>query len=104
MQWAQQHPFAIFPGLCRVHRAVVLKRRGSLSEAELEAELASEELASSHVPNSGAAWAEVGDIRRRLGELDRAEDAFRRAEAAVRPNVRRGSGCCDSLRVVPTRP
>jgi ATP/maltotriose-dependent transcriptional regulator MalT len=81
MQWAQQHPFAIFPGLCRVHRAVVLKRRGSLSEAELEAELASEELASSHVPNSGAAWAEVGDIRRRLGELDRAEDAFRRAEA-----------------------
>lgn len=81
MRWAERHPFAIFPGLCRVHRAVVLKRRGALPQAEREAALASEELAHSHVPNSGAAWAEVGDIRRRLGDLDRAEEAFRRAEA-----------------------
>jgi ATP/maltotriose-dependent transcriptional regulator MalT len=81
MAWAENHPFAIFPGLCRVHRAVVLKRRGALSAAEQEAARASEELARSHVPNSGAAWAEVGDIRRRLGELDRAEEAFGRAES-----------------------
>src|SRR5205807_7449558 len=51
MQWAQQHPFAIFPGICRVHRAVVLKRRGALAEAEREALLASDELLHSHVPN-----------------------------------------------------
>ncbi len=80
MRWAQRHPFAIFPGICRVHRAVVLKRRGSLAEAEQEATRAGDELAHSHLPNSGAAWAEVGDIRRRLGELDGAEEAFARAQ------------------------
>jgi DNA-binding CsgD family transcriptional regulator len=58
----------------------VLKRRGSLAEAEREAERACEELQGRHVTNSGAAYAEVGDIRRRLGQLDRAEEAFARAQ------------------------
>ena len=80
MRWAQQHPFAIFPGICRVHRAVVLKRRGSLAEAEREAEQACEELRGSHLPNTAAAYAEMGDIRRRLGDLDRAEEAFDAAQ------------------------
>jgi tetratricopeptide (TPR) repeat protein len=80
MQWARRHPFAIFPGICRVHRAVVLKRRGALAEAEREAMQASEELARSHIPNGAAAYAEVGDIRRRLGDLDRAEEAFTTAQ------------------------
>jgi ATP/maltotriose-dependent transcriptional regulator MalT len=80
MKWAQQHPFAIFPGICRVHRAVVLKRRGSLAEAEYEAARACDELIDSHVADSAAAFAEVGDIRRRLGELDRAEEAFEKAQ------------------------
>ena len=80
MRWAQQHPFAIFPGICRVHRAVVLKRRGSLAEAEREAAQACEELIGSHLVNSAAAYAEVGDIRRRLGELDQADEAFARAQ------------------------
>jgi ATP/maltotriose-dependent transcriptional regulator MalT len=79
MRWAQRHPFAIFPGICRVHRALVLKRRGALSQAEEEAARGCEELRQSHVANSAFSWAEVGDIRRRLGELDRAEEAFARA-------------------------
>jgi ATP/maltotriose-dependent transcriptional regulator MalT len=79
LRWAEDHPFAIFPGICRVHRAVVLKRRGSLAEAEREAVRAGEELVGSHLGNSAAAHAEVGDIRRRLGDLDRAEEAFDRA-------------------------
>lgn len=80
MRWAEQHPFAIFPGICRVHRAVVLKRRGSLAEAEREAALACDELLGTHVGNSAAAHAEVGDIRRRLGDLGRADEAFQRAQ------------------------
>lgn len=80
MNWAQQHPFAIFPGICRVHRAVLMKHRGSLAEAEREATRACDELRLSHVGNSAAAHAEVGDIRRRLGDLDRAEAAFAKAE------------------------
>ena len=80
MRWARYHPFAIFPGICRVHRAIVLKRRGALQEAEEEATRACEELRHSHVANSAAAWAEVGDIRRRLGHLDQAEEAFARSQ------------------------
>jgi ATP/maltotriose-dependent transcriptional regulator MalT len=80
MRWAQQHPFAIFPGICRLHRAVVLKRRGDLEAAEQEAARACDELGQSHIANSAAAWAEVGDIRRRLGQLDQAEGAFDRAQ------------------------
>ena len=79
-RWAQAHPFAIWPGVCRVHRALVLKRRGALEEAEREAERACEELRGSHVANAAAAFAEVGDIRRRLGELERAEQAFARSQ------------------------
>jgi ATP/maltotriose-dependent transcriptional regulator MalT len=81
MRWAEDnHPFAIFPGICRVHRAVVLKRRGALAEAEVEAARACEELQASHIANSAAAYAEVGDIRRRLGDLDKAEEAFDRSQ------------------------
>ncbi len=80
LRWAQQHPFAIFPGICRLHRAIVLKRRGVLDTAEEEAARACEELRESHVANSAVAWAEVGDIRRRLGQLDQAEGAFAQSQ------------------------
>jgi len=80
LRWAERHPFAIFPGICRVHRAVVLKRRGALADAEKEAARACEELLGSHLGNSAVAYAEVGDICRRLGDLDRAEAAFDRAQ------------------------
>jgi ATP/maltotriose-dependent transcriptional regulator MalT len=81
LRWAERHPFAIFPGICRLHRAIVLKRRGELGAAEEEAARACQELRESHVANSAAAWAEVGDIRRRLGQLDQAEGAFDRSQA-----------------------
>jgi ATP/maltotriose-dependent transcriptional regulator MalT len=77
--WAARHPYAIFPGICRVHRAVVLDRRGALEEAEREATRACGELLNSHLPNAVSAYAHVGDIRRRLGDLDGAETAFARA-------------------------
>lgn len=89
-RWAERHPFAIFPGVCRVHRALILKRSGALEEAEREAARACEELRQSHVPNSAAALAEVGDIRRRLGDLERAEEAFARFQEA-------GGGSCGGL-------
>jgi DNA-binding CsgD family transcriptional regulator len=78
--WAAHHPLAIFPGICRVHRAVVLERQGALEDAEREATRACAELVGSHLPNAVIAYGEVGDIRRRLGQLERAEDAFARAE------------------------
>ena len=86
MRWAERHPFAIFPGICRVHLALVLKNRGALVDAEREAARACDELVGSHAANGAAAFAQVGDIRRRLGDLDRAEEAFERArELCGRP-------------------
>ena len=79
-RWAERHPFAVFPGLCRVHHATALQWRGDLAGAEREAERACEELADVNLPNAAAAWAEIGDIRRRLGDLDRAAVAFANAD------------------------
>lgn len=77
--WAEQHPLAIFPGICRIHRASVLDRSGAMQRAVDELNQACEELMGSHLANAAAAFAEVGDIRRRLGQLDQSEEAFTRA-------------------------
>jgi ATP/maltotriose-dependent transcriptional regulator MalT len=80
IRWSQHHPLAVFPGLCRVHRASALRWRGAWADAEREAALACDELAGLNLPNAAAGFAEIGEIRRRLGDLDGAEEAFRRAE------------------------
>jgi DNA-binding CsgD family transcriptional regulator len=49
--------------------------------AEAEARRACTELEDLHVVNAGAAFYEIGEIRRRIGDLDGAEAEFRRAEA-----------------------
>jgi DNA-binding NarL/FixJ family response regulator len=77
--WASSHPFSAFPGLCRVHRAEVLQLRGDWSHAEAEARLACSELDGVNVLNTALGFREIGEIRRRLGDLDAAEEAFRRA-------------------------
>lgn len=79
-RWAERHPFAVFPGLCRVHHATALLWRGQWAEAEREAARACDELADINLPNAAAAWAEIGDIRRRLGDLGAAEAAFVHAD------------------------
>jgi ATP/maltotriose-dependent transcriptional regulator MalT len=79
-RWARQHPLAVFPGLCRVHLASSLRSRGKWDEAEAQAVRACAELATLNVTNAAAGYAEIGEIRRRIGDLEGAEDAFRRAE------------------------
>ncbi|MEY2450382.1 MAG: hypothetical protein QOH79_3858, partial [Acidimicrobiaceae bacterium] len=80
VRWAEGHPSAVFPGLCRVHHAQILGWRGSWMQAVAEAERACDELENVNVGNAAAGWAEIGDIRRRIGDLDGAEAAFQRAE------------------------
>ncbi len=79
-RWAQRHPLAVFPGLCRVHLASALRTRGDWSEAEQQARRACSELATLNIPNAAAGHAEIGEIRRRVGDLTGAEEAFARAE------------------------
>lgn len=85
-RWCERQSINGFPGVCRVHRAEVMKLRGSLSEAEDEARAAVTELGGFNVRFAALAFRELGDIRLRIGDLDAAEEAFRQAnEMGVMP-------------------
>ena len=78
-RWVQRVQVSYFPGLCRVHRAEVLRIRGELLAAEVEA-LEAEHLLRSAIPRwTAMAQIELGEIRRRRGNLPGALAAFRTA-------------------------
>jgi len=74
-------------GDCRVHRAELLRLQGRWTEAEEEAESASEDFLRFDMPAEiGPAAYEIGELRLRRGDLAGARDAFRRAlEAGAEP-------------------
>lgn len=79
-RWLDTLPAAaLFTGDCRVHRAQLLTLRGEWDRAEHEAVRACEELAHVSVMNAAEAWYEVGEVRRRRGELHGAEEAYQTA-------------------------
>lgn len=80
-RWSERHPFAVFPGLCRVHRAWTMQVRGDWAGAELEVTRAVAELVGVSRAHAAAGFVEMGEVRRRLGDLDGAEAALREAEA-----------------------
>jgi DNA-binding CsgD family transcriptional regulator len=80
MRWSERHPLAMWPGICRVHHAALLTLRGQWDAAEREAKRACEDLGDFHLGNAAMGFTEIGDIRRRLGDFDAAEEAFARAE------------------------
>ena len=69
-----------FPGMCRVNRAEVMRFEGKLADAEATASQAYEELQSWAPRIAGAALNEVGEVRLRLGDLKKAEEAFEQAD------------------------
>ena len=77
--WCESQPASVFPGLCRVHRAEVMRLRGAWAEAEHEARRASEDLLESMPAFASEALYQLGEVRRQRGELDEAELEFRRA-------------------------
>lgn len=76
-RWCERQSVTGFPGICRVHRAEIMRLRGALSDAESEARAGLEQLMA-FAMQSSAGWGfnEIGEIRRRLGDLDAAEEAF----------------------------
>jgi DNA-binding CsgD family transcriptional regulator len=78
-RWCQTQPVSVFPGLCRVHRAEVMQLRGAWSEAETEARQACGDLVTIMPSFAADGFYELGEVRRRLGDLADAEGAFRRA-------------------------
>ena len=75
-RWCRRHATGGFHGLCRVHRAEILRLRGDWVDAEVEAREASEELRRYSRTDVGWASAELGQIRLRMGNLTGAEEAF----------------------------
>ncbi|MGH7633119.1 MAG: protein kinase domain-containing protein, partial [Gemmatimonadaceae bacterium] len=85
--WCSQHAESGFPGICRVHRAELLRLRGSWPEAEEEARRASEELEDFLADVAGEAYYELGEIRLRMGDLTEADNLFRQAHELGRDPV-----------------
>ena len=78
-RWCHRQGVSGFPGICRVHRAEIMDFRGSWGDAEREAKRACEELGTHNLLVSGEAQYEIGEVRLRVGDLDGAREAFRRA-------------------------
>ena len=81
-KWRHGQPVGSLHGRCRVHRAEILRLRGSNSEAEQEALLACEELRPYLRREFGWPLTELGRIRLRMGDLEGAEQAFVAAHRA----------------------
>jgi DNA-binding CsgD family transcriptional regulator len=78
--WCESLPSSSpFPGMCRINRAEVARLRGSWSEAEAEALRAVQEVEGLEPDIAAAALVQLGEIRRRTGDLAGAEHAFARA-------------------------
>ncbi len=83
--WCSPLPLAsLYPGICRVHTAEILQRQGAWAEAEAEALGACRDMADIDVFAMADAFYEVGEIRRRRGDLAGAEEAYASAHEAGR--------------------
>jgi ATP/maltotriose-dependent transcriptional regulator MalT len=97
-------PGSPFPGMCRVNRAEVSRLRGAWSDAEAEARLAADELIGVEPGLAAAAFSQLGEVLRRVGDLAEAESAFERAQELgddPQPGfalMRLGQGKTDSAR------
>lgn len=78
-RWCATDGLCGFPGLCRLHHSELLALRGRLREAQEEAEAAIRQLAVSVPFAEGDARRVLGEIRLARGDLEGAEEAFRRA-------------------------
>jgi DNA-binding CsgD family transcriptional regulator/tetratricopeptide (TPR) repeat protein len=84
-RWCAPLPVAsLYPGICRVHWAEILQLRGAWEQAEAEALDACRDMAGIDVFVVADGYYEVGEIRRRRGDLSGAEDAYTRAHEVGR--------------------
>jgi class 3 adenylate cyclase len=80
MRWCERGSIPAFPGVCRIHKAELMRLRGSLTQAEEEARMACEELPRFNFYSGlGPANYEIAEVRRLLGDLRAAEEAYARA-------------------------
>jgi class 3 adenylate cyclase len=81
LRWCERHSVPAFPGVCRVHRAELKTLHGALADAEEDALTACEELPRyNFFSGLGPAYYEIGEVRRRLGDVAAADAAYARAD------------------------
>ena len=78
-RWRHGQPIGSVHGRCRIHRAEILRLRGSWNEAAEQALAACEELRPYLRREFGWPLMELGRIRLRRGDIPGAEEAFRSA-------------------------
>mgnify|MGYP002619832427 CR=1 FL=1 len=79
-RWLDTLPVAVlFAGICRVHRAQLLRVQGDWDRAEREAAAVCEDLATVAIASVAEAWYQVAEVRRLRGESAAAEVAYRSA-------------------------
>src|SRR5215212_5583906 len=81
-RWCKTNAIGSLHGRCRVHRAEILRLRGSCGEAETEALGACEELRPYLGREMGWPLSELGRIRLRMGDIEGAEEALLAAHRA----------------------
>jgi class 3 adenylate cyclase len=81
MRWCEEMGHAGgYPGVCRVRRSELMRLRGAWPAAEAEANRAASELRD-FGPHMAAAFNEIGMLRLHRGDLDGADEAFKRAHS-----------------------
>jgi class 3 adenylate cyclase len=78
-RWCERQTIRGFPGMCRVHRAGVIRLSGAWLEAEQEARDAYDEVRDFRADYAAEALYQIGEIRLNRGDLVEAADAFRQA-------------------------
>ena len=81
-RWCQTNAIGSVRGRCRVHRAEILRLRGSCGEAERQALMACEELRPYLRRELGWPLAELGRIRLHRGDIEGAEESLLAAHRA----------------------
>ena len=76
--WCEQHSDSAYPGVCRVFRAELKRRRGDWDDATSDLNRAIDEL-TGFTPIIGAALYQIGEVDLRAGRLAEAEERFRSA-------------------------
>lgn len=78
-RWCERQAITGFPGVCRVHRAEIMRLVGAWVDAESEVRLACDELLEFSPMHAGAAFHELGEVRLRVGDYAGAEEGFAQA-------------------------
>jgi class 3 adenylate cyclase len=79
-RWCDRLDVSGFPGVCRIHRAEIMRLRGEWPAAEAQAIAACEEIHDFDRSVTAGGFYEIGEIRRRRGDFAGAEEAYATAK------------------------